>query len=164
MDCVEGAGDVPVIADGGVKYSGDAAKALGAGASSVMMGGLLAGTDEAPGEVFEVDGTKLKSYRGMGSIAAMEKGSKARYGQEGVANKVLVPEGVEGAVDYKGGVENVLRQLTGGVKSALAYGGAENLREFREKAVFVRITSGGLRESHPHSLKIIKEEANYRVF
>ncbi len=164
MDCVKGAGGVPVIADGGVKYSGDAAKALAAGASSVMMGSMLAGTDEAPGEVVENNGRKFKNYRGMGSAAAMEKGSKSRYGQEGVAGKELVAEGVEGTVQYKGSVKGVLHQLAGGVKSALAYGGAENLARFREKAVFVRITGSGREESHPHSLFRIKEEANYRVF
>ncbi|OIO26600.1 guanosine monophosphate reductase [Candidatus Micrarchaeota archaeon CG_4_10_14_0_2_um_filter_55_9] len=164
MDAVRGAGGVPVIADGGVKYSGDAAKALAAGASSVMMGSMFAGTDEAPGEVVEIDGKQFKNYRGMGSTAAMEKGSKSRYGQEGVAGRELVAEGVEGSVECKGSVKSVLHQLAGGVKSALAYGGAENLVQFREKAVFVRITGSGHKESHPHSLYNIKEEANYRVF
>ena len=164
LEVVEGAGGVPVIADGGVKYSGDAAKALAAGASSVMMGSMFAGTEEAPGEVIEANGRKVKAYRGMGSVAAMEKGSKARYGQEGVAGKRLVPEGVEGTAHYKGSVKNVLHQLAGGLKSSLAYAGAENLKEFREKAVFVRITGGGLRESHPHSLVSVKDESNYRLF
>ncbi len=164
LGAVEGAGKVPVIADGGVKYSGDAAKALAAGASSVMMGSMFAGTEEAPGKVIEADGRKVKAYRGMGSVAAMEKGSKARYGQEGVAGKQLVPEGVEGTAHYKGSVKNVLHQLAGGLKSSLAYAGAENLKEFREKAVFIRITGGGLRESHPHSLASVKDESNYRLF
>ncbi len=164
LDAVEGAGKVPVIADGGVKYSGDAAKALAAGASSVMMGSMFAGTEEAPGKVIEANGRKVKAYRGMGSVAAMEKGSKARYGQEGVAGKQLVPEGVEGTAHYKGSVKNVLHQLAGGLKSSLAYAGAENLKELREKAVFVRITGGGLRESHPHSLVSVKDESNYRLF
>ena len=164
MEAVEAAHatGTPVIADGGIKYSGDLAKALAAGASIAMVGSLLAGTDEAPGEVFLYQGRSYKSYRGMGSVAAMARGSADRYFQAEVRDALkLVPEGVEGQVAYKGPVSQVLHQLAGGLKAAMGYVGAADLAEFRQKADFIRITSSGLRESHVHDVTITRESPNY---
>jgi IMP dehydrogenase len=153
---------VPVIADGGIKYSGDIAKALALGASAVMIGSLFAGTNEAPGEVIYYQGRSFKTYRGMGSMAAMKKGSKDRYMQGGVDNNKLVPEGIEGGVPLKGSISDVINQLLGGVKAAMGYVGAINLVKLKQKAKFVRITSAGLRESHVHDVVITKEAPNYK--
>ncbi|MGM9975284.1 MAG: IMP dehydrogenase [Clostridiaceae bacterium] len=163
MDCVEVAEKygVPVIADGGIKYSGDVVKALAAGASVVMMGSLLAGCEEAPGAIEIYQGRSYKVYRGMGSLAAMEKGSTDRYFQEGA--KKLVPEGVEGRVAYKGYLADTIFQLLGGVRSGMGYLGAKNLRTLYETARFVVQTSAGLKESHPHDIYITKESPNYSV-
>lgn len=152
---------VPVIADGGIKYSGDVTKALAAGANVCMMGSLLAGTDEAPGDFELYQGRKFKVYRGMGSIAAMENGSKDRYFQDNA--KKLVPEGVEGRVAYKGSLEDTVFQLIGGVRSGMGYCGAKTIGELHEKAEFVKITSAALKESHPHDIQITKEAPNYSV-
>lgn len=161
MDCAEEADKygIPIIADGGIKYSGDIVKALAAGASVVMMGSLLAGCEESPGEEEIYQGRRFKVYRGMGSIAAMQNGSKDRYFQQD--NKKLVPEGVEGRVAYKGPVADTLYQLVGGLRAGMGYCGARNLKELKEKAVFVVQTSAGLRESHPHDIYITKEAPNY---
>jgi len=154
--------DIPVIADGGIKYSGDLAKALAAGAECAMMGSLLAGTEESPGEVFLYQGRSYKSYRGMGSVGAMARGSADRYFQQDIKDTLkLVPEGIEGQVAYKGPVSAVLHQLVGGLRAAMGYVGAANLRDFREKSEFVRITSAGLRESHVHDVTITRESPNY---
>ena len=154
--------DVPVIADGGIKFSGDLAKALAAGAETAMIGSLLAGTDESPGEVFLYQGRSYKAYRGMGSVAAMARGSADRYFQQDIKDSLkLVPEGIEGQVPYKGPVGAVLHQLAGGLRAAMGYVGAATLPEFREKAEFVRITSSGLRESHAHDVTITRESPNY---
>lgn len=164
MEAVEAAhaADVPVIADGGIKFSGDLAKALAAGASCAMVGSLLAGTDETPGEVFLYQGRSYKSYRGMGSVGAMALGSADRYFQAEVRDTLkLVPEGIEGQVAYKGPVSGVLHQLTGGLRASMGYVGAATLPEFREKAQFIRITSAGLRESHVHDVTITRESPNY---
>ena len=156
------AADVPVIADGGIKYSGDLAKALAAGASSAMIGSLLAGTDESPGEVYLHQGRSYKAYRGMGSIGAMARGSADRYFQAEVRDTLkLVPEGIEGQVPYKGPVSGVLHQLAGGLRAAMGYVGAADLAAFREKARFIRISSAGLHESHVHDVKITRESPNY---
>ncbi len=153
---------VPVIADGGIKFSGDAAKAFAVGASSVMMGSLLAGTKEAPGEIFETqDGKKYKSYRGMGSLGAMNKGGKERYGQSNVAQEKFVPEGIEGRTPYKGEVSAQLHQIAGGVRSAMGYSGAKNLEIFKNRARLVQITQASLKESHPHDVEITKQAPNY---
>jgi IMP dehydrogenase len=164
LDCiaVAGAADVPVIADGGIRYSGDLAKALAAGASAAMIGGLLAGTEESPGEVYLYQGRSYKSYRGMGSVGAMARGSADRYFQAEILDALkLVPEGVEGQVPYKGPAANVLHQLGGGLKAAMGYVGARTLEEFRNKAEFVRISSSGWRESHAHGVAITRESPNY---
>jgi IMP dehydrogenase len=164
MDAVEAAKatGTPVIADGGIKYSGDLAKALAAGADCAMVGSLLAGTDETPGEVFLYQGRSYKSYRGMGSVAAMARGSADRYFQQDIKDALkLVPEGVEGQVGYKGPVANVLHQLTGGLRAAMGYVGAKDLDEFHSKAQFVRISGAGLRESHVHDVTITRESPNY---
>ncbi len=153
---------VPLIADGGIKYSGDIAKALAAGASSVMVGSLFAGTDESPGETVLYQGRSYKVYRGMGSIGAMEQGAKDRYAQEGVETKKLVPEGVEGRVPHKGSLSQSVHQLLGGLRSGMGYCGAATLAELRRKAKFIRITNAGLRESHVHDVIITKEAPNYR--
>ncbi len=155
---------VPLIADGGIKFSGDVTKALAAGSHSVMIGSLLAGTDESPGEVVLYQGRSYKSYRGMGSLEAMKEGSRDRYGQhEGVAENKLVPEGIVGMVPAKGPVANSLNQLIGGIKAGMGYLGARNLDELRAKANFMRITQAGLRESHVHGVVITKEAPNYRM-
>lgn len=152
---------VPVIADGGIKYSGDVVKAIGMGASVCMMGSMLAGCEESPGAIELYQGRKYKVYRGMGSIAAMEKGSKDRYFQEDA--KKLVPEGVEGRVAYKGYVADTVFQMVGGLRAGMGYAGARTIDELREKAQFVKITSAGLKESHPHDIQITKEAPNYSV-
>ena len=154
---------VPVIADGGVKYSGDITKAIAAGASVVMIGGLFAGTEEAPGETILYQGRTFKSYRGMGSLGAMEAGSADRYAQETADRGKSVPEGVEGRVPYKGPLSGLVDQLTGGLRSGMGYCGAANLRELQERSRFVRITSAGLRESHVHDVIITREAPNYQV-
>ncbi|RJF73918.1 IMP dehydrogenase [Rhodopseudomonas palustris] len=164
MDAVEACkvADVPVIADGGIKYSGDLAKALAAGADIAMVGSLLAGTDETPGEVFLWQGRSYKAYRGMGSVGAMARGSADRYFQQDIKDTLkLVPEGVEGQVPYKGPVGNVVHQLAGGLRAAMGYVGAKTLGEFHDKAQFVRITGAGLRESHVHDVTITRESPNY---
>jgi len=155
--------DVPIIADGGIKYSGDVAKALAVGASSVMIGSLLAGTEESPGEVVMYKGRQYKTYRGMGSIGAMTKGSTDRYFQEGTASDKLVPEGIEGMVPYRGKIANVVHQLIGGLRSSMGYVGAKDIRTFQERAEFVEITSAGLKESHVHDVTITKEAPNYHI-
>ena len=152
---------VPVIADGGIKYSGDVAKALAVGASSVMLGSALAGTYEAPGEMILFNGRQFKEYRGMGSIGAMSKGSTDRYFQEGTAADKLVPEGIEGRVPYRGKIADVVHQMIGGLRSSMGYCGSESIKAFWEKAEFVEITSAGLRESHVHDVTITKESPNY---
>ncbi|MEO0920348.1 MAG: IMP dehydrogenase, partial [Pseudomonadota bacterium] len=153
---------VPVIADGGIKLSGDLAKAMAAGASAVMVGSLLAGTDESPGEVYLHQGRSYKAYRGMGSVGAMARGSADRYFQAEVRDTLkLVPEGIEGQVPYKGPVHQVLHQLAGGLKAAMGYTGCANLEDFRQNARFVRISNAGLRESHAHDVTITRESPNY---
>jgi IMP dehydrogenase len=164
FDALEGAGDVPVIADGGIKYSGDAVKALAAGASSVMMGSMLAGTEESPGEAFLLEGRRFKMVRGMGSLSAMQDGSADRYFQEGeLSPKKLVPEGIEGRVPYKGPVGDVLFQMVGGLRSGMGYVGCATIDELRTNTEFVRITAAGLRESHPHDVQITREAPNYSL-
>ena len=153
---------VPIIADGGIKFSGDITKALASGAHSVMIGSLFAGTDESPGEVILYQGRSYKVYRGMGSIGAMSQGSRDRYGQEGVETTKLVPEGVEGRVPYKGPLSQSIHQLTGGLQSGMGYCGCRTISELRKKARFVKITNAGLRESHVHDVIITKEAPNYR--
>jgi IMP dehydrogenase len=152
---------VPVIADGGIKYSGDIAKALAVGASSVMLGSALAGTYEAPGEMIIYNGRQFKEYRGMGSIGAMSKGSTDRYFQEGTAADKLVPEGIEGRVPYRGKISSVLHQMIGGLRASMGYCGSKDIPTFWEKAEFVEITSAGLKESHVHDVTITKESPNY---
>ena len=156
---------VPLIADGGIRYSGDVAKAIAAGASAVMMGGLFAGTDEAPGEIILFQGRSYKSYRGMGSVGAMQAGSADRYFQEGDNPNPdkFVPEGIEGRVPYKGSVKQILFQLAGGVRSSMGYCGCSSIAEFHQKAQFVEITSAGIRESHVHDVQITKEAPNYHI-
>ena len=155
--------DVPVIADGGIKYSGDLAKAIAAGADCAMIGSLLAGTDEAPGEVILYEGRSYKSYRGMGSVGAMARGSADRYFQQEISDTLkLVPEGVEGRVPYKGPATNVLHQLVGGLRAAMGYTGNADIEAMRTNARFHRVTSAGLSESHVHDVAITKEPPNYR--
>ena len=164
MSAVEAAREqnIPVIADGGIKFSGDLAKAIAAGASAVMIGSLLAGTDESPGEVFLYQGRSFKAYRGMGSVGAMARGSADRYFQAEVRDTLkLVPEGIEGQVPYKGPVAGVLHQLAGGLKAAMGYVGGADLKQFQERATFVRISGAGLRESHAHDVTITRESPNY---
>ena len=164
IDAVHGAGDIPVIADGGIKYSGDIVKAIAAGASSVMMGSMLAGTEESPGESFLLEGRRFKVIRGMGSLAAMEEGSADRYFQEGeVSPSKLVPEGIEGRVPYKGPVSDVIFQMVGGLRSGMGYCGVCDIRALRTETEFLRITSAGLRESHPHDVVITREAPNYSL-
>ncbi|MBJ7447932.1 MAG: IMP dehydrogenase, partial [Brevundimonas sp.] len=153
----------PVIADGGIKYSGDLAKAIAAGASVAMMGSMFAGTDESPGEVFLYQGRSYKSYRGMGSVGAMGAGSADRYFQKEVEDsQKLVPEGIEGQTPYKGPIAPVLHQMVGGLRAAMGYVGAGTIPELQERARFVRITGAGLRESHVHDVMITREAPNYR--
>ncbi|HEY3258273.1 MAG TPA: IMP dehydrogenase [Gemmatimonadaceae bacterium] len=164
FDAVEGAGDVPVIADGGIKYSGDIVKALAAGASSVMMGSMLAGTEESPGESILLEGRRFKMIRGMGSVSAMQDGSADRYFQEGeMSAKKLVPEGIEGRVPYKGPVADVIFQMVGGLRAGMGYVGCATIDALRTESQFVRITAAGLRESHPHDVTITREAPNYSV-
>ncbi len=153
---------IPVISDGGVKYSGDVCKAMAAGASSVMIGSLFAGTDESPGAMVLYQGRSYKVYRGMGSLGAMRRGSKDRYGQGGAADEKLVPEGIEGRVPYRGSLTSILYQLVGGLRSGMGYVGARTVEELRQRAQFIRITSQGLRESHVHDVIITEEAPNYR--
>lgn len=164
-DCAEAAKEfnVPIIADGGIKYSGDFAKALAAGASCIMVGSLLAGCDESPGELVTFQGRQYKSYRGMGSIGAMTRGSSDRYFQEGTAQDKLVPEGIEGRVPYAGTIRDVIHQLVGGLRSSMGYCGSKDIKTFQDKAEFVEITSAGLKESHAHDVIITQEAPNYRV-
>ena len=162
MDAARGASNVPIIADGGIRTSGDMAKALAAGASSAMVGSLLAGTDEAPGEIFLYQGRSYKSYRGMGSVGAMARGSADRYFQQDIKDHLkLVPEGIEGQVPYKGPVREIVHQLVGGVKAAMGYTGSSTIRELQSRARFVRITNAGLSESHVHDVTITREAPNY---
>jgi IMP dehydrogenase len=163
-DCakVADAADIPLIADGGIKYSGDVSKAIAAGASTVMIGSLFAGTDEAPGDLVLYQGRSYKVYRGMGSLGAMRRGSKDRYGQAGSADEKLVPEGIEGRVPYRGSLASTLYQLVGGLRSGMGYTGSKTIAELRNKSRFVRITSQGLRESHVHDVIITEEAPNYR--
>jgi len=155
--------DVPVIADGGIRYSGDIAKAIAAGAWSVMIGSMLAGTEEAPGEVELYKGRSYKAYRGMGSLGAMQQGSSDRYFQEGGEPDKLVPEGIEGRVPYKGTMLTILHQLMGGLRSSMGYTGCASIEEMRNKPEFIRVTNAGMRESHVHDVAITKEAPNYRV-
>ena len=156
--------DVPFIADGGIRYSGDIAKSLAAGAYCVMVGGILAGTDESPGQIEIYQGRPYKSYRGMGSLGAMQKGSKDRYFQDGVesADK-LVPEGIEGRVPYKGPMVNIVHQLMGGLRASMGYTGSPNIDAMRRDTQFIRITNAGMKESHVHDVSIVKEAPNYQT-
>jgi IMP dehydrogenase len=154
---------VPVIADGGIKYSGDIAKALAVGASCVMAGSLLAGTEESPGDLINYQGRQYKSYRGMGSIGAMSKGSTDRYFQEGTAADKLVPEGIEGRVPYRGSIAGIVHQMMGGLRSSMGYCGSKDIETFQERAEFVEITSAGLKESHVHDVQITAEAPNYHI-
>ena len=163
MDCAAAAGDVPVIADGGIKYSGDFAKAIAAGASCAMVGSMIAGTDESPGEVILYQGRSFKAYRGMGSLGAMARGSADRYFQADAASDKLVPEGIEGQVPYKGSAGAVVHQLIGGLRAAMGYTGCATVDEMRRNCRFVRITGAGLKESHVHDVQITRESPNYRV-
>jgi IMP dehydrogenase len=164
LDAVGGAGGVPIIADGGIKYSGDVVKALAAGASSVMMGSMLAGTEESPGESILAEGRRFKTIRGMGSLSAMQEGSADRYFQEGeVSPAKLVPEGIEGRVPYRGPVGDVLFQMVGGLRSGMGYCGVQTLAELASDTEFLQITAAGLRESHPHDVVITREAPNYSV-
>ncbi|MEX1827498.1 IMP dehydrogenase [Luteibacter sp. CQ10] len=156
-------GEIPLIADGGIRYSGDIPKALAAGASSVMLGSMFAGTEESPGEVELFQGRSYKSYRGMGSIGAMQLGSKDRYFQDEADADKLVPEGIEGRVPYRGSIRNIIHQLMGGLRASMGYMGTANIEEIHEKAQFVKVTGAGVREAHPHDVQITKEAPNYRV-
>jgi IMP dehydrogenase len=162
IDAVGASGDIPVIADGGVKYSGDAVKALACGASSVMMGAMLAGTEESPGESILAEGRRFKLIRGMGSLGAMQDGSADRYFQQGeVSPSKMVPEGIEGRVPYKGPVSDVLFQMVGGLRSGMGYCGVPDIESLQNSTEFVRISPAGLRESHPHDVAITREAPNY---
>ena len=164
IDAVRGAGDVPVVADGGIKYSGDVVKAMAAGAASVMMGSMLAGTEESPGESILAEGRRYKLIRGMGSLSAMQEGSADRYFQEGeISPAKLVPEGIEGRVPYKGPVADVLYQMVGGLRSGMGYCGVADIASLQRDSTFMRITAAGLRESHPHDVTITREAPNYSV-
>jgi len=154
---------VPMIADGGIRYSGDIAKAIAAGASCVMIGGMFAGTEEAPGEVELYQGRSYKSYRGMGSLGAMQGGSKDRYFQDAADANKLVPEGIEGRVPYRGPLGNIIHQLVGGLRASMGYVGCATIDEMRAMPRFVRVTSAGVRESHVHDVAITKEAPNYRM-
>jgi IMP dehydrogenase len=162
MESVRGAGDIPVIADGGIKYSGDVVKALAAGAASVMMGSMLAGTEESPGESVLAEGRRFKMIRGMGSLGAMQDGSADRYFQDGeLSPSKMVPEGIEGRVPYRGPVGDVLYQMVGGLRSGMGYCGAADIAALQRDVEFQRITTAGLRESHPHDVTITREAPNY---
>lgn len=163
MDCAGVAGDVPIIADGGIKFSGDFAKAIAAGASCAMVGSMIAGTDESPGEIILYQGRSFKSYRGMGSLGAMARGSADRYFQRDAASDKLVPEGIEGQVPYKGAAGAVIHQLVGGLRAAMGYTGCATVGEMRSGCNFVRITGAGLKESHVHDVRITRESPNYRI-
>jgi len=165
MECARAAEkyDVPIISDGGIKFSGDITKAIAAGGHCVMIGSLFAGTDEAPGETILYQGRTFKAYRGMGSIAAMQAGSKDRYFQEEADSSKLVPEGIEGKVPYKGSLSAMVPQLVGGLRSGMGLTGSRNIDDLRTKAQFVRISAAGLRESHAHDVVITKEAPNYRI-
>ena len=163
MDACSGAGDVPIIADGGIKFSGDFAKAIAAGASCAMVGSAIAGTDESPGEVILYQGRSYKSYRGMGSLGAMARGSADRYFQKDAASDKLVPEGIEGQVPYKGPVATVIHQMVGGLRAAMGYTGNRTVADMRGGCEFVRITGAGLKESHVHDVQITRESPNYRI-
>ncbi|MCL4145864.1 UNVERIFIED_CONTAM: hypothetical protein GTU68_006262 [Idotea baltica] len=162
-DCATAAGDVPVIADGGIKFSGDFAKAIAAGASCAMVGSMIAGTDESPGEVILYQGRSFKSYRGMGSLGAMASGSADRYFQKDAASDKLVPEGIEGQVAYKGSAAAVVHQMVGGLRAAMGYTGCATVAEMRKNCEFVKITGAGLKESHVHDVQITRESPNYRA-
>lgn len=163
MDAAIAAGDIPVIADGGIKYSGDFAKAIAAGASCAMVGSAIAGTDESPGEVILWQGRSFKAYRGMGSLGAMARGSADRYFQKDAASDKLVPEGIEGQVPYKGSAAAVIHQMVGGLRAAMGYTGNRTVAQMRENCTFVRITGAGLKESHVHDVQITRESPNYRA-
>jgi IMP dehydrogenase len=165
MDAVEAASaaGVPVIADGGIKFSGDLVKAIAAGAHVAMIGSLLAGSAESPGGWLEVDGRRFKAYRGMGSLGAMEKGSSDRYAQQGIEARKLVPEGIEARVPYRGTVAEIVYQLVGGLRSGMGYTGSAQIEDLRTRARFVRMTAAGLRESHVHDVVVTTEAPNYRV-
>ncbi|EBA17906.1 inosine-5'-monophosphate dehydrogenase [Roseobacter sp. SK209-2-6] len=163
MDCAAAAGETPVIADGGIKFSGDFAKAIAAGASCAMVGSMIAGTDESPGEVILYQGRSFKSYRGMGSLGAMARGSADRYFQKDAASDKLVPEGIEGQVPYKGAAGAVIHQLVGGLRAAMGYTGSATVYQMRKNCSFVRITGAGLKESHVHDVQITRESPNYRI-
>jgi len=165
MDCAEEANKdgLPIIADGGIRYSGDIAKSLAAGASAVMLGNLFAGMDESPGETILFEGRQYKSYRGMGSLGAMKEGSGDRYFQEGAEATKLVPEGIEGMVPYRGSVRNSVHQIIGGLRASMGYCGVETIPDFHKKRKFIQITSAGIKEGHPHEVKIIKEAPNYQI-
>ncbi|MFN3292772.1 MAG: IMP dehydrogenase [Gemmobacter sp.] len=163
MDSAQAAGDIPIIADGGIKYSGDVAKAIAAGASCAMVGSAIAGTDESPGEVILWQGRSFKSYRGMGSLGAMARGSADRYFQKDAASDKLVPEGIEGQVPYKGSVAAVVHQMVGGLRAAMGYTGNRTIAQMRSRCQFVRITNAGLKESHVHDVQITRESPNYRA-
>ncbi|AKS46153.1 inosine-5'-monophosphate dehydrogenase [Octadecabacter temperatus] len=162
-DCAKAAGDVPIIADGGIKFSGDFAKAIAAGASCAMVGSMIAGTDESPGEVILYQGRSFKSYRGMGSLGAMAQGSADRYFQKDAASDKLVPEGIEGQVAYKGSAAAVVHQMVGGLRAAMGYTGCATVDEMRKNCKFVKITGAGLKESHVHDVQITRESPNYRA-
>jgi IMP dehydrogenase len=163
MDCAKAAGDIPIIADGGIKLSGDFAKAIAAGASVAMVGSMIAGTDESPGEVILYQGRSFKAYRGMGSLGAMARGSADRYFQKDAASDKLVPEGIEGQVAYKGAAGAVIHQLVGGLRAAMGYTGCASVAEMRKNCNFVKITGAGLKESHVHDVQITRESPNYRA-
>ncbi len=163
MDCAQAAGDVPVIADGGIKFSGDFAKAIAAGASCARVGSMIAGTDESPGEVILYQGRSFKAYRGMGSLGAMARGSADRYFQKDAASDKLVPEGIEGQVPYKGPAGVVIHQLVGGLRAAMGYTGNATVEDMRRNCTFVKITGAGLKESHVHDVQITRESPNYRI-
>jgi IMP dehydrogenase len=162
LDATSAAGDVPIVADGGIKYSGDFAKAIAAGASCAMVGSAIAGTDESPGEVILYQGRSYKSYRGMGSLGAMARGSADRYFQKDAATEKLVPEGIEGQVPYKGPVSTVIHQMVGGLRAAMGYTGNRSIEDMRRNCRFVRITGAGLKESHVHDVQITRESPNYQ--
>ena len=164
IDCAKAAKKykIPIIADGGIRYSGDVAKSLAAGANVVMLGGLLAGMDESPGETIVYEGRRYKSYRGMGSLAAMKEGGGDRYFQQEKDELKLVPEGIEGMVPFRGPVSNSIFQLIGGLKSSMGYCGAKNLSSFHKNSHFIEISAAGVKESHPHEVSIVKEAPNYQ--